>query len=571
MEHGELYRSFDPLPYYADRGWLIGDGGIGGKAKGLGFAHFVLEKNALLEDISLPDYSFVITTSVFDEFMDINQLWKRLMNLREHTDAPELYRICRDAVLPPSLNEPLEMILSKIRGPMSVRSSSLLEDDVNLSFAGKYATKFVANCGGHEINKKELEYAIKQVYASTYNPAAREYKRKHGVKWGGDRMAVLIQPLAGKKHDNLFYPELAGAAFSQVFRRPSPRIKKEDGVARICFGLGTRTVDRAYARTFYLTNPNLRPEGSRPSELVDHSQEKFDYIDMEHNIFTTGRIGDFVSEITRRHRMAPAFIQWYDDNMFHWLHSDLENMGMPKPVFTFSELPQRCPKFFQKIKMLLKLFEKELELPADMEFAYEAEEDSFTLVQLRSLSVYEDLGQVAIPEVSPEKVILRGSRMVANGRLEGIRHIVYVDPELYGGTPDFYDVARSVGEINMRLDGERYILVGPGRWGSSNPMLGVPVRYNELSNSGCLVELGIPRKGMTPELSYGTHFFLDLDCDNILYLPVFEGERNNIYNREWFDSRRWKTAYHPAVRHYEGCFYVLLDGDSETGVIIDRG
>ena len=96
------------------------------------------------------------------------------------------------------------------------------------------------------------------------------------------------------------------------------------------------------------------------------------------------------------------------------------------------------------------------------------------------------------------------------------------------------------------------------------------MRYNELSNSGCLVEIGIPRKGMTPELSYGTHFFLDLDCDNILYLPVFEGEFKNVFNREWFDSRHWKTAYHPAVRHYEGCFDVLLDGESETGIVIDR-
>ena len=268
--------------------------------------------------------------------------------------------------------------------------------------------------------------------------------------------------------------------------------------------------------------------------------------------------------------MAQSYLQWYDGHMFHWLLADTRDMIAPRTVFTFAELPQKFPQLYKRIKKLLQLFEKELQLPSDMEFTYEIAEDEFTLVQLRPLSVYDDKGKVEIPEVSPDKIILRGNRMVANGRLEGIKHIIYVDPDLYGKKLDFYDVARSVGEVNVKLDGERYLLVGPGRWGSSNPILGVPVQYSELSNSGCLVELGIPSKGMTPELSYGTHFFLDLDGDNILYLPVFDGEKGNIYNKEWFDSREWITTNHPAVRHYKGNFDVLLDGDSEVGIVIDK-
>ncbi|MDD7648174.1 PEP/pyruvate-binding domain-containing protein [Cloacibacillus porcorum] len=570
MNYGDFYRSFDPVPFYEERGWLIGDGRIGGKSKGLSFAHHILEKNGLLEDVHLPKYSFVITTSVFDEFMEYNNLWERLMNLRAHSDAPELYKICAAAHLPPSLDEPLEKILDLIEDPISVRSSSTLEDDVNLSFAGKYATRFSSNAGTRGERRAELESAIKTVYASTYNPAAREYKRKHGIQWGGERMAVLIQPIEGRRYGNMFYPELAGAAFSKVFRRPSPRIRKEDGVVRICFGLGTRTVDRAYARTFYLTNPNLRPEGTKPHEIVTHSQEHYDYVDTEHRKFTSQHIAVTIKDILKKHKMAPTYLQWFDDNAFHWIHTDPSNMNVPRPVFTFSELPGRCPKLFTRLKKLLSLFEKELQLPVDMEFAYEVSDDRFTLVQLRPLSVYDDKGRVEIPDTPREKTILRGDRMVANGRLECVRHIVFVDPEIYGKQADFADVARAVGEINDRLDGERYILVGPGRWGSSNPLLGVPVRYNELSNSGCLVELGIPQKGMAPELSYGTHFFLDLDGDNILYLPVFDGEKNNIYNREWFESHPWQTISHPAVRHYEGCFDVLLDGDSETGIVIDK-
>ncbi len=157
MEYGEYYKSFDPEPYYRERGWLIGSGKVGGKAKGLSFAHEVLKSNGMLEEVFLPRCTFVITTSVFEEFMEENRLWDRLLDLREHSDAPKLHRICQEAVLPQSVDEDLERILDLIDTPMSVRSSSILEDDVNLSFAGKYATKFVANSGDRASRRKDLE------------------------------------------------------------------------------------------------------------------------------------------------------------------------------------------------------------------------------------------------------------------------------------------------------------------------------------------------------------------------------------------------------------------------------
>ena len=148
-----------------------------------------------------------------------------------------------------------------------MRSSSILEDDVNLSFAGKYATRFAANYGDKVSRRADLERNIKFVYASTYNAAAREYKRKHGIVWGGELMGVLIQPLVGKVHGSWYYPEIAGAAFSQVFRRPSPKVKKEDGVARICFGLGTKTVDRSFATAITMPLSLNEPDGLHPSNL----------------------------------------------------------------------------------------------------------------------------------------------------------------------------------------------------------------------------------------------------------------------------------------------------------------
>lgn len=340
---------------------------------------------------------------------------------------------------------------------------------------------------------------------------------------------------------------------------------------RVCFGLGTRTVDRAFARTFFLSNPHIRPEGNRPADIASHAQEEFDYVDLNHGFFLSGRIEYFLKQMTAQHKMAPAFVEWYDGEMLHWLHSDAPSHGHCRPVLSFADLPRRCSPFFKRVKALLNVLEEAMRLPVDIELTYETALDELTLVQLRPLSVYEDLGRREIPtDIPPEKILLRGNRMVANGALEGAGALVVVDPYSYGQNADFYEVARAVGELNRQLEDERYILVGPGRWGSANPTLGVPVQYSELSNSGCLVEVGLPNAGMTPELSFGTHFFLDLDVDNILYLPVFVGEEGNVFNREWFRSHPYEEGEHPCVRIYRGRFDVLLDGEEEEGIVISR-
>ena len=158
--------------------------------------------------------------------------------------------------------------------------------------------------------------------------------------------------------------------------------------------------------------------------------------------------------------------------------------------------------------------------------------------------------------------------MVSNGLIGRTEWLVYVDPDLYGTDGRNHEIAREIGRINRSLEGSRYILVGPGRWGSTNADLGVPVQYDELCNSGCIVEIGIRERDFTPELSYGTHFFLDLDVDGILYLPVFAGETGNEYDKSWFDGSPYEQGRHPAVRIYRGAFAVYMDGESEIGRVV---
>ncbi len=566
MDHKELYRAYDPLPYYRERGWVIGGGSIGGKGKGLAFAHESLMEDCLCEEVSLPERTVALSTEVFEEFAACHDLEDRSLEV----SFDELHAYIMSLPLPSSILTDIENYGASVGLPLAVRSSSLLEDDIELSFAGKYATCFVANGVDRSVAHRDLEKAIKTVFASTYHPAALEYQRKHGIPRGTEKMAVLIQPLQGRQRGNCFYPELAVTAFSCVFRRPSPRINKNDGVMRLCFGLGTRAVDRSFARTFYLTNPSLRPEGTNGEQIYLYAQKEFDYVDLAQGRLVTASLTQALPYIQKRHRMASAFVEWYDDGMLYWLHTDLSKLRMPMPCFTFSDLPRRCRGLFTRMKRILSFFEGAMGFPVDVEAVYESENDVLTLIQLRPLASYVEFGRVGIPkDIPPHRVMLRGNRMVTNHVLKGISTIVYVDPDEYSESQDFAAVARAVGALNRVLEGKKYILVGPGRWGSTNPALGVPVDYSEISNCGCMVEVGIPKRGMIPELSYGTHFFLDLDVDDILYLPVIDGEQGNIFHREWFDGHPYESGGHSAVRVYHGCFDVYLNGDGEEGVVFE--
>ncbi len=205
--------------------------------------------------------------------------------------------------------------------PLAIRSSSLLEDSHLLSFAGKYFTTFAANVFDMEWGSRELSDGIKTVWASLYNQAARAYRAKHGFTDRDEAMAVLVQPLIGRDHDGLYYPELAGTIFSRVYRRPSPRINKEQGVIRFCFGLGTRTVDRSLARVIYLSHPNLRPEGNLAREVVRYSQSSFDYVDLEFGAFVSGDLKSLFPFVMENHKASTSFIELFGDNILYWAGS----------------------------------------------------------------------------------------------------------------------------------------------------------------------------------------------------------------------------------------------------------
>jgi hypothetical protein len=553
--------------FFRERGNLVGAGQCGGKAKGIAYAHGALSGSPLENRVSFPDLTIVLSTEIFSDYIARGGL----SDLYGEEDWERVQRRIDETPLPPSIVAELENILDRFDNigapPLAIRSSSLMEDSTTLAFAGKYQTCFSPNCGPKQHRLSVLEAGVRTVFASLFNPSARAYREKHGKNHRDEAIAVIIQSLSGQNHGSFYYPELAGTLFSRVFRRPNPRIKKEDGLMRLCFGMGTRSVDRCAARIFYLTNPSLLSAGNLPEQIEEASQENFDYIDRDSCEFATGSLAKFTRFLQKEHRNFGAYVQYYADNI---LYSTLgEPEGPSRPLFSFPELHLRERGLFGLSKELLRHMEEVSGIPVDIEFAYETSpERSFRLLQLRPLAAYEEMSRVELPEAPEEKIIFKGDRMVSNGMLEDIRYLVYVNAEAYKNHWDPSAAALAIGDLNKKLEGTGYILAGPGRWGSRNPALGVPVLYAQICNCGCLVEISVPELNFSPELSYGTHFFLDMDSDGTLYLPVFSRQKKNKINEGWLAGTPYKTGDHPAVRLYEGNFSVYLDGELESGIIM---
>lgn len=569
----EEYFAWDPNddPEFSDL--VYGDKTVGGKGRSLLFA---LRK---LRDSGDPQLSRTVVPASYyfgiDIFHDFLCGIRCLDEIILSCDDERLEREFTAAELPEIMRRAVRKFLSEVADPVVVRSSSRLEDSIKYSFAGKYLSVFLANSSGTlEERALAVEYQIKRIYARTFSRKAVSYRTKHNL--GTDDMGIILIRAAGSWRGQYYYPTMAGVGYSQNFRRWSTRIKQEDGVLRIVFGMGTMSTKRGYARTISLTNPFLRPDGQNPEKIAFHAQEIFQVLDRASpDDLTTLDIKKEWPEIMKHHPDFSAYAQVFsyspEGGFFVPLTRDTVTIEKGSKVcLTFENFPRKYRLFFERMKKTLKLLEASMGVTADLEYAYEPLEDSLSLIQSRPFWSQQCMVE-DIPDLRDKTILLLADRMVTPGCVEGITSIVYIDHKLYHSCPDdYYDIARCVGKINEAMCGKPYILVAPGRVGSSNPILGVPVQYNELTNCCCVVELGIARFGFMPELSYGTHFFSDLELDNVLYMPVFEGELNNVINTEWFHSNEWELGPHPAIRIYRGNFSAYMDGERNTGVVTDN-
>lgn len=529
----------------------IGSGKIGGKAAGLMLAWRILQQD--LDDghyihpfIGIPD-SYFIGTEVIYEFRVINgldhfmnQKYRSLAEIRD--EYPSIVSAHLAGRFPAAIVNQLRAVLAAMgNSPLIVRSSSLLEDNFGFAFAGKYNSYFCPNQGTPEQNLAELLDAVRRVYASTLNPDAILYRQRHGLIDYDERMAILIQKAVGKPYGHYYFPTLAGVAFSQNPFRWNSKIRREDGFLRLVWGFGTRAVDRVgndYPRLIALSHPQLRPETTAHA-IRQYSQWYIDVIDMDDNSFKTLHILDVLNG---KYPYLRYIASIHDDDHIQ----DIVSTGSIRQdddfVLTFNSLT-RDRNFVNLMRSALQRLEATYQRPVDVEFIvdivpnYPQTEYRLHVLQCRPLSQRAEGDVVAIPKnIPPEKILFTSNRLVPDGHAEDIRYIVYVDPNEYYDLHDMtikQELARAVGRLNKRLEDERFILMGPGRWGSINIDLGVHVTYADIFNTRVLIEMAVAHNGYTPELSYGTHFFQDLVEAGIHSLALHLGTNTNEADFRW--------------------------------------
>ncbi|WP_246067149.1 PEP/pyruvate-binding domain-containing protein [Paenibacillus koleovorans] len=522
----------------------VGTGFIGGKSVGMLIARKILERdgNGRFAPYMEPHDSFFIGSDVFYTYIVQNGWWK--LRTKQRTSegyfkyAPELGEKMLNGKFPANIREKFIQVLEYYgQSPLIVRSSSLLEDNFGNAFAGKYESVFCVNQGTLEERCEAFEQAIRIVYASTMSEEAIAYRMNRGLSEKDEQMAILVQRVSGDHYNQLFFPHLAGVGNSSNLYVWNKKINMDAGMLRMVFGLGTRAVDRTvgdYARIVSLDDPSRLPL-MNVEDYKKFSQHYVDVLSLKENKLTSLSSDEIMHQDLKVNKGLFASIDYQTEERM----KQLGITGRSTPyIVDFQQLLGRT-EFPALMRDMLSLLSKVYEYPVDIEFtANFTGDNSFTinLVQCRPLQT-RGLGKsVEFPQLSDVQDCFfssNGDFIGGNVRLP-IDYVVLVraKPYLERGEQGKYAVARQVGKINSALKGRNAMLVGPGRWGTSTPSLGVPVHFAELSNMSVICEVASSEGGMAPELSYGSHFFQDLVETGIFYAAIFSGRKDVVYNPE---------------------------------------
>jgi len=533
----------------------IGEGKIGGKAAGMLLAWKILQAHALEDgidpqDIVIPESYYIGANGLYDFnvqnglLFSVDQKYKP----REAIEAeyPGILQAYLDAQIPDEIKNRLYLLLAEIGNcPLIVRSSSLLEDSFGTSFAGKYESFFLPNQRSVEENLEDLTTAIKHIYASVLSPDALIYRQRMGLVDYDERMAILIQLVQGTQHGTYFYPTLAGVGYSRNPFRWNPKIRREDGFLRLVWGLGTRAVehlDNDFPRLVALSHPHLRPE-TTAHDIRRHSQRFVDVIDLEENQFVTQPVTSIMSYDDPA---LPYLVSEDKEDFLQPLFTDPRLVPKDKLVLTMDGVLART-SFATIMKRILQRLERTYAFPVDIEFTADilprealSPRVVVHLLQCRPHMQYESNQAIAIPrDIRPADKIFFVRGLVQPGVVSDIEYVVYISPEHYSQIAHpttKLELARLVGRLNKRLDGKTFILMGPGRWGSVNPELGLAVTYADINNTRALVEIAMPHSESASAVSYGTHFFQDLVEARIYPVPLFPNDRDTLFNRAFFEN-----------------------------------
>jgi len=554
----------------------IGTGSLGGKARGLAFMNHVINRYGVRDlfpgvNLHVPPTA-VIATDVFDAFLEQGDL--RELAIHASSDD-EVAKAFLAAKLPESIYDDLKVFLVSFRYPLAVRSSSLLEDAQSQPFAGVYRTYMVAN--NHTSLATRLDQlcdAIKLVYASTFFQGARAYLSATENLVEEEKMAVIIQKVVGSQHENVVYPHFAGVAHS-INHYPSCHLKPEDGVAQVSLGLGRVVVEGGQSLRFSPRQPEHLMQFASVSETLRNSQKRFQAVDVSDpdrypTQYEAGTIVWQDLEDAERHGTLNAVGSTYS------AEDERINDGISRPgprLVTFAHvLKYDIFPLAEILSYLLKLGCRCLSCEVEMEFAVDLHDGTdgaeFGLLQIRPLMSDRESPDLDLELMQGENVVISTEVALGNGQYGDIRDIVFIPRDSFdrGST---VAIAEDVSLMNAQLlkDGRPYLLIGPGRWGSSDRWLGVPVEWAGISGAKVIVETDLDEFKVTP--SQGSHFFQNLTSFQIGYLTVNQSSGGGVLDWDWFESLpvTTRTKYLHHVRINEP-IRVMIDGRTSRGVVL---
>ncbi len=542
------YFSLEDLLNIKDR--LIGTGFIGGKALGMLLSRNILirDKNFNWRDILEHHDSFYIGSDVFYSYIVQNGWWRTFMahKTREgyFANALELRNQMLTGEFPEEIIERYKLMLEYFgQSPIIVRSSSLLEDAFGSAFAGKYDSFFRVNQESPENRYESFEEAVRLIYASTMSEDALSYRLQRGLDQNNEQMALLVQRVSGAYHKSYFFPDLAGVGLSRNPFVWKKGMKHEEGMIRLVYGLGTRAVNRVendYPRIVAVDDPLVKPLVEM-KDIRKFSQHYVDLLNLEKNQIETIS----VTELLEKEVPEKLSLMGIRDEEANQSLRDMGKPGRDFWILTFDPFLAETP-FVDMMRKILGNLEQTYQNPVDIEFTVNFNLKGDLQINLLQCRPFQSPGQgqgEAIPESIPkDKIIIRVDGNFMGGNIsQPIGRVVLVDPETYAllSLSEKYAVARLVGKLNKVVVDRTQtptLLMGPGRWGTHSPAMGVPVGFSEINHVAAIAEISSQTGSLIPDLSFGTHFFHDLIETGIFYLAVYPENPNVILNLDWIRS-----------------------------------
>lgn len=556
----------------------ISNGSVGGKGRGIAFTESILQKEEfkdLMQDINVTiPKTIIIGTDEFENYIEQIDYCALIETEKDYSETRQLFS---ELELSSLLNQRLERMLANLKGPIAVRSSGLFEDSLSQPFSGIYETYYLPNNDPDlGIRLKQLEMAIKMVYASVFAPLARSYFDSINHSIEEEKMAVIIQELVGRGYDQYFYPHVSGVAQSYNYY-PFSHMKPEDGIGLIALGLGKSIVDGEASYRFCPRYPKMNMMTIK--DLLANTQRYFYALNVDKNHFnliegSEATLDRLPVELAEKHGTMALSASVYDslaNAIRPGLHSDGPRIVNFSYLLEYNQVPLAAT-----ITKLLDIMRGALGTPVEIEFSVDLSKDSAeraTLYILQVKPLIRSLESMVVDTslVDRGDMILYSDRGMGNGVIDGIRDIVYVIPEKFDRLAT-KKIAREIHTVNadMKKEQSNYILIGPGRWGSSDPYLGIPVDWAAISEAKVIVESAV--QDFNVDASLGSHFFHNITSMNIGYFTV-SGKSNAVFvDYAYLEKNRAIQEYN-YIRHVKlpAPVTVIMDGRKSISLITKAG